>query len=447
MQFITWEDYVLLPFFIFLIYNVYKRICNIYYPVGHPWRMYFIYGVVVKVIGAIFIGLIYQYYYGGGDTAYYFYHAKIINSAFSESVIKWVNLLFHIPNSYEGEYMDYTSRLEWYNDKGSYMVCCLTAFINVFTFNTFLPTSIIFASVSFTGLWAMFRTFAKQYPHLERHIALVILFIPSCFIWGSGIFKDTVCMFALGWMLYSSFQLLIERNMSVNNIIFLILSFYILLVVKIYILISFLPALALWILFYHSHKVKSIVFRFLTKSIVLVVAMLVFSFVYKYYSPSLGKYSLDNIAKTSLVTRDWIAYSSGDQGSAYDLGNFEPSVKGLLSKFPAAVNVTLFRPYLWEANKPLVFLNALEAMVFLLLTLKILITIGPMRIWKAISSDPNIQFCLIFSIVFAFSVGISTYNFGSLSRYRIPCLPLYSMALVLIYYKYNPPGKNFLSLN
>lgn len=447
MQFITWADYVLLPFFILIIYRLSYVICNKYYPLGHSWRKYFIYGLAVKIIGAVFIGLIYQYYYGGGDTAYYFYHAKVINSAFSESVVKWFNLLFHLPKSYEGEYIDYISRMEWYNDKGSYMVCCLTAFINIFTFNTFLPTSIIFAAFSFSGLWAMFRTFAKQYPHLENHIAIAILFIPSCFIWGSGIFKDTVCMFALGWMLYSSFQLLIQRNMSLNNILFLILSFYILLIVKVYILISFLPALALWILFYYSHKIKSTVIRFLVKSVVLVIAVVAFSFVYRYYSPSLGRYSLDNIAKTSYVTRDWIAYASGDQGSAYNLGDFEPSITGLLSKFPAAVNVTLFRPYLWEANKSLVFLNALEAMVFFLLTLKMLITIGPLKIWRAISSDPNIQFCLIFSIVFAFSVGISTYNFGSLSRYRIPCLPMYAMALVLIYYKYNVPEKNFLSMN
>ncbi|MBL7712838.1 MAG: hypothetical protein JNL13_10250 [Chitinophagaceae bacterium] len=290
----------------------------------------------------------------------------------------------------------------------------------------------------------MFRTFAKQYPHLTKYIAIATLFIPSCFIWGSGIFKDTICMFALGWMLYCAFQLLIERNMSFSNIFFLLLSFYILLIVKVYILISFLPALALWILFTYSHKIKPAAIRFVTKSILVSIGVVTFVAVYSYYSAALGRYSLDNIAKTSLVTRDWIAYSSGDQGSAYDLGDFDPSFSGLLSKFPQAVNVTLFRPYIWEANKSLIFLNSLESMLFLFLTLKLLFVIGPMRIWKTISTDPNIQFCLIFSIVFAFSVGISTYNFGSLSRYKIPCLPLYFLALVLIYYKNKPLSSKLL---
>lgn len=441
MNFITWVDYLLLPVFIFIIYRIAMVICNKYYPVGHPWRKYFIYGLGFKISGAIFIGLIYQYYYGGGDTSYYFYHSKVINSALSESFTKWLGLIFHIPSSYDGEYFDYTSKMEWYNDRGSYLVCCLAAFFNLFTLNTFLPTSVIFAFMSFSGVWAMFRIFAKQYPHLTKYVAIATLFIPSCFIWGSGIFKDTVCMFALGWMLYCSFQLLIERNMSFKNIFLLLLSFYILLVVKIYILISFMPAVALWILFYYSHKIKSVIARFFAKIFFLISAFLLFGFAYAYYSPSLGRYSLDNIAKTSLITRDWIAYSSGDQGSSYDLGDFEPSLQGLLSKFPQAVNVTLFRPYIWEANKSLIFLNALESLIFLFLTLKIIFTIGLRKIWKTISSDPNIQFCLIFSIVFAFSVGISTYNFGSLSRYKIPCLPLYFLALVLIYYKNKPLTK------
>jgi hypothetical protein len=316
----------------------------------------------------------------------------------------------------------------------------------VFTFNTFLPTSILFAVLSFTGVWAMFRTFVKSYPTLIKQIAIATLFIPSCLIWGSGIFKDTICMFALGWMLYCSFQLLIQRNMSFSNVSLLLLSFYVLLIVKIYILISFLPAVALWIIFYYSHKISSVSLRIVVKAFVISLSLTLFVFLYNYFSASLGRYSLDNIAKTSLVTRDWITYSSGDFGSAYDLGDFEPSVYGLLSKFPQAVNVTLFRPYLWEANKSLVFLNAIESLVFFLLTLKIILSIGFVKIWKTISDDPNIQFCLIFSIVFAFSVGISTYNFGSLSRYKIPCLPLYLLALVLIYYKNKPISSKLFSI-
>jgi hypothetical protein len=157
---------------------------------------------------------------------------------------------------------------------------------------------------------------------------------------------------------------------------------------------------------------------------------------------------LDKVVATSSVTRGWIAYASSleDQSSSYKLGNFSPTLGGMLSQFPLAVNVTLFRPYLWEAKKVIVILSSIEAFLFLFLTLKILFVVGPTRIWKTITSDPTIQFCLIFSIIFAFAVGISSYNFGALSRYKIPCLPFYTLALVLIYYKNFPIEKKLLKV-
>ncbi|HRA12632.1 MAG TPA: hypothetical protein PKX31_13225, partial [Chitinophagaceae bacterium] len=51
------------------------------------------------------------------------------------------------------------------------------------------------------------------------------------------------------------------------------------------------------------------------------------------------------------------------------------------------------------------------------------------------------QFCLVFTLIFAFAVGISSYNFGTLSRYKIPCLPFYAVALIVIFYKNKRPNQ------
>jgi hypothetical protein len=170
------------------------------------------------------------------------------------------------------------------------------------------------------------------------------------------------------------------------------------------------------------------------------------------FSKELGQYSLENLAQTSNTTRTYIYWAStqtaaGDEGSSYDLGAFDPSLTGMLTKLPLAVNVSLFRPYIWESRKPMVFLNSIEAFLFLFFTIKVIYTIGLRKAWKTIQKNPNIQFFLIFTIIFAFAVGISSYNFGALSRYRIPCLPFFSMALMLIYYDNKPLTRNFFSLN
>lgn len=446
MQFITLLDYFLLPFYLVIIYIIAFSVRNSTYPVGHPWRQYFITGLTLKICGAIFIGMIYQYYYGGGDTENYFTHAKIINSAFGESFTKWINLLLHIPPWYDGNYSHYISQMYWYDAPTEYTVAQIAAFLAVFTLNTYLPINVILGALSFTGIWALFRTFATKYPQYTKYVAWCTLYIPSTIMWGSGLFKDTICICGLGWMTYGAFRMLLSRDFSVRNIIITVISFILVAKIKLYILLAFIPAVILWILFSYSHRIRSAVARAMVKIMVIVGCIAGFLVFSKKFAEELGKYSLENVATTAYVTNTYIASESGDQGSTYDLGPIDPSIGGMLKKFPAAVNVTLFRPYLWETRKPFQFLNAIEATLFLWVTIKILITVGPKRAWRTISSDPTIQFCLIFTIIFAFAVGLSSGNFGSLSRYRIPCLPFFGIALVVIYYKNQPPEKNILAL-
>jgi len=445
MEFISLLDYLLLPVFLVLIFVIAYFIRNSLYPIEHPWRRYFMPGLVVKITGAIFIGLIYQYYYGGGDTANYHYHAKIINSAFGESPAKWFNLILRIPPWYDGDYSQYISQMYWYEAPPEYTVACITAFLGIITFTTYLPIAVLFGAIAFTGVWAMFRTFALKYPGLTKQIAWCTLFIPSTVMWGSGIFKDTICMFGLGWMTYGAFRMLLQRDFSLKNVVLTVISFWLIASVKLYILLAFIPALALWILFTYSHRIPSAATRSIVKiGVVLgcIGGFLIFS---QKFAAELGKYSLENVAKTSYTTSSYIASVSGDDGSAYSLGDMDPSIAGMLKKFPLAVNVSLFRPYLWETRKPLQLLNAIEAFMFMWVTIKVIFSIGVRTVWKTISDDPTIQFCLIFTIIFAFAVGLSSGNFGALSRYRIPCLPFFGIALVLIYYKNNPLSKNILS--
>lgn len=446
MQFITWVDYVLLPIYVLIIYYIARSIRSRLYPEGHPWRPYFLPGLMAKIAGAIFIGLVYQYYYGGGDTAIYFAQSKVLNEAFAPSPFTWLKLVLHIPAGYESEVYDYTSRIEWYKAANNYMVVAFASVAGIFTFNTFLSSSILFAVISFTGIWAMFRAFAMQYPKLLKQVALVILFIPSTIIWGSGIFKDTLCMFGMGWMIYGTFSLLIQGRIRPFAIVMMVAGFFIIWIVKIYILVSFIPAVGLWILFSYSHKISSAFLRLFMKIGLFGASAALFLTFSSNFSTELGRYSVENLAQTATITRDYIYATSGDEGSSYYLGEFEPTLTGMLKQFIPAVNVTLFRPYIWESRKPIVLFNALEAFMFLFFTIKLLVTLGPARIWTAISKDPNIQFCLIFTVIFAFAVGISSANFGTLSRYRIPCLPLYGLALVLIYYQYNDPAKPFLRI-
>lgn len=431
MQYLTIWDLVLTPVYLLILVAIAKSQRDKRYPVGHPLRRYFLPGLYVKFGGVIFIALVYQFYYGGGDTFNFYTHSQIINSALDESISNWFQLLFRTSPDVNPQLYKYAFQMEWYTDPASYMVAVIGAVFGLLNGTSYLPIALLFAYFSFTGVWAMFKTFANLYPKLHKELAIAFLFIPSTFVWGSAIFKDTVCMFGLGWMVYTTFRIFVNKDLSARNLFMLLLSFYLIAIVKLYILLAFLPALSLWLLLTYSHKIKTAGLRWVANLLFVAVTVGGFFFFTQRFSDEMDKYSLDEVAHTAAVTRGWIAYASGDEGSAYDLGEFDPSLIGMISKFPQAVIVTLFRPFLWESGKIIVLLSALEAFAFLFFTLKVIIK-RKAEIFRMVGKDPNLMFFLIFSLIFAFAVGITSYNFGALSRYKIPCLPFYGAFLMIL---------------
>lgn len=443
MQYLTIWDFLLTPVYLIMLTFLAKRQRDRKYPVGHSLRKYYLPGLYVKFGGAIFIASVYQYYYGGGDTYNFFTHAKIINSSLDESFGTWMDLMLQVAPDKNPHLYKYTSQMQWYGITSDYTVAAFAALLGLLNGTSYIPIALLFAFLSFTGIWAMFTTFAGLYPRLQKQLAIAFLFIPSVAVWGSAIFKDTICIFGLGWMTYCTFRIFMNRDFSFKNLLLLALSFYLIGLIKLYILLSFIPALALWLLMSYSKKIHSVGLRIMANLFFTAILAASFFFFAQLFAKELNKYSLEKIAQTAQSTRGWISYvSEKDEGSTYDLGDFDPSVAGMLTKFPQAVVVTLFRPFLWESGKVIVFLSALEALLFLYFTLSAIFRQG-FKIFSIISKDPNVTFFLVFSIIFAFAVGISSYNFGALSRYKIPCLPFYGAFLVIClnYTKTSSPGK------
>lgn len=446
MQYLTIWDLVLTPLYLLILIGIAKRTREKKYPKTHPLHQYFLPGLYVKLAGAIFIAFIYQFYYGGGgDSFYFFYHAKIINSALDDSFVSWLKLLFRVPVDSDPTLYPYISNMQWYTDPPSYTIARIAAVLGLLNGTSYLPTALLFAFLSYSGIWAMYKTFAGIYPHLRKQLAYAFLFIPSTFVWGSAIYKDTVCMFALGWMTYTTFRIFVNKDLSIKNFIVLALSFFLIAIIKLYILLAFVPALLMWLLMANSHKIRSVALRWITNISFIGLTVAAFVFTANRFAEELNKYSLEKLVKTAETTRGWITYVSDIQeGSAYDLGPIDGTVGGLLEKFPAAVNVTLYRPYLWEAKKPIVLLSALEAFGFIIFTLLVFYKRGVLTTIRRIFSDPNLLFLLLYSVIFAFAVGVSTGNFGTLSRYKIPCMPFFAALLIILYYKDAIPSKRII---
>ncbi len=399
-------------------------------------KRYFIPGLTIKIIGAIAVGLIYQFYYGGGDTFTYFtYGSKYIWEAFRDSPIVAFKLIFagadYVPDTFQ-----YASRIYTYGDLSSYFVVRIAGLLDILTFHTYSATASLFATISFSGLWALFHTFHKLYPRQHLGIAVAVLFVPSVFFWGSGILKDTITLGALGWATFSIYYLMIAKRHIIPSSLILALSLYVIYIVKIYILLCFLPATILWIFSARISKLKNIVLKLMVAPLLLVISGFIGYYTISKVGEDNSRYDINKLGNTAKITAEWIHYvSEREGGSAYMLGDFDYSPMGMIRKFPQAVWVSLYRPHLWEVNNVVMLLSALESLVLLIFTIYVFYKVGVRKGLSLITTKPILLFCFAFSIVFAFAVGISTYNFGSLARYKIPLFPYFVSGLfILLYY-------------
>ncbi|HZB13069.1 MAG TPA: hypothetical protein VE467_08580, partial [Chryseolinea sp.] len=339
-------------------------------------------------------------------------------------------LLTNDGKSYHDVYR-YASKILFFSDPQSYAIVKIAVVFDLLTFSSYSATALLFAIVSFIGMWMLFLTFYEQYPQLHRWIAIATFFIPSVFFWGSGLLKDTITLGCLGIATYEVYRIFIRKRFGLLNVCILAVSLYGIYSIKIYIILTFLPAAILWVFMANLHAIRSPITKVLLAPFMVCSAVTLGYFAMLKAGEDNAKYSLSNVAKTAQVTAYDIRYYTGkDAGSGYSLGELDGTLGSMIRLAPQAVNVSLFRPYVWEVRNPLMLLSALESLF--LLGLCIYIVAKRNFTLLAGLSNPNVIFALIFAITFAFAVGVSTFNFGTLVRYKIPMLPFLVLALILL---------------
>ena len=431
MQVITSFDYFLFPIYIvfgFIILWIFRKRLN---PDPTNNRLYYM-AFFVRILGAFFFSILYQYYYGYGDSLMYFNEARILHQHIMENPSN-IHYLFSSIEEYRKLYDPAINSTipEFYNANTLLTIRITT----VFTFlsgNTYLTTSVFFALVSFTGVWLIFSIFISIAPKQKRQLAWGILFFPTLIFWSSGIMKDSLCIAAIGWMFYCLYKFFIHKRRKIIYLIAIILSALILLIIKSYILIAFLITIGLVILFKLYKKVKSLVLRITVIISLIIIIVSIFS-TNNWISSSFENINVDMMIQEISQLQTNYESSSISDDSNFKFGEINPTIGGLLEKLPFAITTVLYRPFLWECKKLIMFLSGLENIIMMILTIYVIIKSG-FKIFRIIIDNSLIQFCLIFTIVLAAMIGFTTFNFGTMIRYKTPLLPFYSGFLILLYY-------------
>ncbi len=431
MQYYTLLDLFLGPLYIMIAFlvawMVWTRNKN------DPRYRYLQPALTIKLVGTLAFCAIYTFYYGGGDTIGYFYSSGVLLNLMKVNPTGFLEVLFGECTPERYSYFTTETGYPWYwMDNAAFAVVRLTVPIRMLGMGSFLASSVVLSCFVFSAMWRLYIIVTDLYNRSNVTIAIAVLMIPSVTFWAGGILKDSYTLLALCVFVAALMEIYMNRRVRVFNIVAIVLSVFILMIVKVYILLALMPAVLLLLVYKRIRRIRNLLLRFVATPLVLGIGV----------GLAYGAWTLLGAFDPNYTEVDQLVVSAHEKhvdlkqayygGNSFDIGDYEPTVGGALSKFPQAVTAGLFRPFLWESRNIVMVISGLENLILLLMVLYVLL-FRKRRLFASFGQQPFQVFCLTFAVVLAFVIGISTSNFGSLVRFKIPLLPFMVMFLVNLF--------------
>ena len=287
----------------------------------------------------------------------------------------------------------------------------LNALIHFISFGNYQIHNILFNFLSFMGLIAIWKFLKAKFPVKKWMLILCLFLFPTVLLWTSGVLKESILIFALGFFLYFFF---VKEGLKYKGmaIIFLALLFGI----KPYVIISLLPGFVILALLKIPNwkPVKALII-----GLVLTIGL---GLLIHFFSPmKVMDLVLDKQQVFSILAK------ANDAGSLY----YFPEMKSYSDLFiyaPLAFFNTLFRPFIWEANGMFSVLAALENLLIIAFLFVLVFAFKKRKLekWEL--------FLILFIAVLSVLIGLTTPVFGAMVRYKMPLMPF---LLILIFMRIN----------
>ena len=447
-QFFQFSDILLVPLcgtILFLIIrsraerNTEKHIRGLYYK-----------AFLFKLFYVLAFTLLVNFYFQGGDTALFYQATLDLRNAvqddtgFLSEIIRSMKVDIYDPLApyflYDNADM---GSINYMRSPSNFFIPKL-AFIPAFLFNnSYLCICLFFSFFALGGAIRLFKTFYHYFPKYWREIAIAVLFLPDVCYWSSGVLKDTICFGCIGYICYGTLNIFVKKRNIPASVLWIAVCSFLMFYIKAYILLVLLIALIVWQFAEFNKIIKDRTLRRVFAFMTFTVGAIVSFFMVRYLTSqeaAIG-YQLDSLMERSAGQREQYGLIAEQAEGSY----FEIASGSIILLMLNGVIATFFRPFPWEIASPIMLFSAIEALLFLSLTLLFLFKRGVGRFFRQCFSDPLILMCFVFSFGFAMAVGSTTTNFGALSRYKIPCMPFYFLMILLLYRKENLKYPKWLS--
>lgn len=433
------RDFFLLPLYLGLIYLVAFRIRSrkSYDPV---FRRNFIRGLNYKLIGSLGFAFIYLFYYGNGDAMSFFAAMKSLS-----------NLATSMPDRY---FTFMTSWNELYPPECSYpvhragasyilrgtaslAVIRIGSVITLLSAGSFIVSNIMFGFFGYLFVWRAFRLFVSLYPKLEKDFVIAFFMVPSAIFWGSGIGKDSIMLSSIMLFFCSFYDIVIRKRKVIRNMFVLVLTVYVISQVRGFLVYTVAPGLLLMAAVYYRNLFKSAVVRFVALPVFIGVGLVGSLLFLERFGNMVESYSMESLQQKAEGFHSWHTTLGETQGgSFYSLGDdVDYSIAGIMRKAPLALAITLFGPFVWQIKNAVMLVSGAESLIFLYYFVTTFINVRVYRAFSALTKDHIVMFCILFIVAIGIAIGMTSFNYGALVRYKIPILPFFVVLISVTRYR------------
>lgn len=364
----------------------------------------------LKIIVAIGITYIYTYYYTQRDDAdiyNFFDDGAVMAQAFFDAPKDFFQMLIGFgadgPYFYETYYdkMNFWDRAENTNLlSDTHLMIRLNAVIHLFSFGNIMVHNVFFNFFSLIGVTAIFKAIKMYFHQLEKVMFLILALTPSFLFWGSGLLKESIIIFALGFLLLHLFNF--QKNTWIKNSLIIIGSFSLILFSKFFIAVTLVPAIIGYV--FHRYF-KWNLFTSYSLSLLIIFAI------------SLGMYfsNFDPNPIDVIINKqhDFMAYLEHSPAKSEIEQPVHQNIWDLITYTPQALVNVFVRPFIWESYSIFTLFSALEnVLIFILIGICIFLA-------KKNNVSTFFYFALVFSISAALVIGLITPVMGAIVRYKI----------------------------
>lgn len=359
---------------------------------------------LIRILFGVINGYINLYHYSGTD-AETFHHDGITE----------YHLLFNNPREYFSNIFrtnnNFSGFLEikdsfWNNLRTSLIIKLLSIF-NIFSRGNFFINTIFYNFFVFFGSVALYKTFINIFADKKIILILCLFLLPSTLYFTAGIQKDGLIFLAIAISTYNLFYLIKERKFLLKRLLWIIIAFIIILLLRNFVFIALIPAIVAWVI---AEKNK----RFIISVFLIVYGFFIILF---FWTGSLSP----RLDLPEYVSERQIAFIEIAKGgnSSININPLFPDFRSFLNNAPQAINHSLMRPYLTEKFNLLYIPVAIEIFIYELVFLLFLFYRS-----KNKSSEPFIYFVIFFSLTMFLMIGYTVPIMGAIVRYRSIYLPL-----------------------